>query len=64
VSALADLCNERITLIVFNSPHNPTGQVISERDLRVIVETARSVGAFVFSDEQFRLLAPRERATD
>ncbi len=56
VSALADLCNERTKLIVFNFPHNPSGQMISEDDLRMIVETARRIDAFVFSDEQFRLL--------
>jgi aspartate/methionine/tyrosine aminotransferase len=56
VLALADLCGERMKLIVFNFPHNPTGQTISEEDLRVIVETARRSDAFVFSDEQFRLL--------
>ncbi len=56
VSALPSLCNERTKLIVFNFPHNPTGQVISESDLRLILDTARRFDAFVFSDEQFRLL--------
>lgn len=56
VSALAGLCNERTKLIVLNFPHNPSGQMISEEDLRMIVETAHRIEAFVFSDEQFRLL--------
>jgi aspartate/methionine/tyrosine aminotransferase len=55
-SALADLCNERTKLIVFNFPHNPSGQMISEDELRLIVEIAQRSNAFVFSDEQFRLL--------
>lgn len=56
VSALSKLCNERTKVLVFNFPHNPSGQMVSERDLQLIVETARKSNAFVFSDEQFRLL--------
>jgi len=55
-SDLARICNERTKLIVFNFPHNPSGQMISEGELRQILDTARRVNAFVFSDEQFRLL--------
>lgn len=56
VSELATLCNKQTKLIVFNFPHNPSGQTISEDDLRSIVETARRSDAMIFSDEQFRLL--------
>jgi len=56
VFALADLCNERTKLIVFNFPHNPSGRMISESELSLVVETARKCDTFVFSDEQFRLL--------
>ncbi len=56
VSDLANHCTERTKLIVFNFPHNPTGQMISESELRLIVETARKSNAYIFSDEQFRLL--------
>jgi len=56
VTALSALCCERTKLIVINFPHNPTGQMISEKDLRAIIETARRIDAVVFSDEQFRLL--------
>jgi aspartate/methionine/tyrosine aminotransferase len=55
-SALSRICNERTKLIVFNFPHNPSGQMISESELRLILDTARRFDAFVFSDEQFRLL--------
>lgn len=54
--ALPDLCNERTKVLVFNFPHNPTGQMISADNLRSIIDTARLSDAFVFSDEQFRLL--------
>ncbi len=63
VSALIELCNPRTRLIVFNFPHNPTGQMISESDLRRIIETARRCNAFLFSDEQFRLLEMPSVAT-
>lgn len=56
VSTLQNLCHERTRLIVINFPHNPTGQMISEEALRSIVETARKSNAFLFSDENFRLL--------
>jgi aspartate/methionine/tyrosine aminotransferase len=56
VADLASLCHERTRLIVINFPHNPTGQMISEPELRGIVEIAQSVDALLFSDEVFRLL--------
>ncbi|MCA9015082.1 MAG: pyridoxal phosphate-dependent aminotransferase [Planctomycetaceae bacterium] len=56
VSALDDLCREQTKLIVFNFPHNPSGQTISENELMSIVATARRSNSLIFSDEQFRLL--------
>ncbi len=56
VKMLDDLCTERTKLIVFNFPHNPSGQIISEDELQSIVETAQRYDAMIFSDEQFRLL--------
>jgi aspartate/methionine/tyrosine aminotransferase len=56
VATLPDLCKAQTKLIVFNFPYNPTGQVISEPELRLILDTAAKCGAYVFSDEQFRLL--------
>lgn len=55
-STLVELCSSRTKLIVFNFPHNPSGQMISESDLQLICDAARQSDAFVFSDEQFRLL--------
>lgn len=55
-STLSKLWSKRTRLLVFNFPHNPSGQMISESDLRSIVEMARTSKAFLFSDEQFRLL--------
>ena len=56
VATLIDLCNEQTKLIVFNFPHNPSGQMISKDELKSIVETAQKYDAMIFSDEQFRLL--------
>jgi aspartate/methionine/tyrosine aminotransferase len=56
VDDLRRLVNKRTRLIVINFPHNPTGQVISSRELHEIVEVARRVGATILSDEIFRLL--------
>ena len=56
VSDLAALCSDQTKLIVFNFPHNPSGQMISADDLQKIVDTAKRCDAVIFSDEQFRLL--------
>ena len=56
VSSLLALCNKETKLVVFNFPHNPTGQMISESDLQSVVEMARHWDTFLLSDEQFRLL--------
>ncbi len=45
-------------LVVCNFPHNPTGALPSHADFdRVIAATART-GAWLFSDEMYRLLEP------
>jgi len=38
VDELAHLINDRTRLIILNSPHNPTGGVLSKRDLEQIAE--------------------------
>ena len=43
-------------LIVINFPHNPTGHLIPHADLAHIVEKAREYGAYLFSDEMYRML--------
>src|SRR5438552_437986 len=56
VKELAILINDRTKLIILNSPHNPTGGVLSERDVR---EIARAIGdrdLMVLSDEIYSRL--------
>jgi aspartate/methionine/tyrosine aminotransferase len=43
-------------LIVINTPHNPTGALLSEGDLREIYGLAEDLGAWILSDEAYRWL--------
>ena len=56
VDDLERLVTPRTKLIVLNTPHNPTGAMLSEEDLRRIDRLASSVGARVLSDEAYRWL--------
>ena len=42
---------EKSKCILFCSPHNPSGLVFSEDDLRFVLETAKELGILVLSDE-------------
>jgi aspartate/methionine/tyrosine aminotransferase len=46
-------------LIAINFPHNPTGATLTEDEMRRIAEMARERGAWLFSDEVFRLLSEK-----
>lgn len=48
--------SEKTKLITLNNPNNPTGAVLSEFELKKIVEIAKNVGAYVLSDEVYRFL--------
>jgi aspartate/methionine/tyrosine aminotransferase len=53
----ASLLEDRITpqtrAILINSPHNPTGNVLSDNDIRQVSEIARRKGMLVISDEVY-----------
>lgn len=49
--ALRSACTERTKLIVLNSPHNPTGMVLSKGTLAAIADLAKEKDFFVLSDE-------------
>jgi aspartate/methionine/tyrosine aminotransferase len=53
---LKSLVTERTRLICVNNPNNPTGSVMDRSTLSGIVEIARSVGAWIHSDEVYRFL--------
>jgi N-succinyldiaminopimelate aminotransferase len=56
VAALRALVTERTSMILLNSPHNPTGALFTEAEMTEIVEIARQVGAVVMSDEVYEHL--------
>jgi aspartate/methionine/tyrosine aminotransferase len=56
VDDLARLLRPDTRLIVVNSPHNPTGAMLSPGDARRVYELAESVGARILSDEAYRWL--------
>jgi hypothetical protein len=50
-AALEAAFSERTKAIIINSPHNPTGKVFAEGDLRFIGELCRKWGAYAILDE-------------
>jgi aspartate/methionine/tyrosine aminotransferase len=53
----------RTRLVVCNFPHNPTGALPSQEDWQRIVSLVQARGAYLFSDEMYRLLElhPKDR---
>jgi aspartate/methionine/tyrosine aminotransferase len=56
VDDLERLARPETRLIVINSPHNPTGAILSAGDMQRVYDIAQSVGAMVLSDEAYRWL--------
>jgi aspartate aminotransferase len=56
VDELKSLICSRTKLIILNSPHNPTGGVLDEEDLRNISEVISDRDIFVLSDEIYSRL--------
>jgi aspartate/methionine/tyrosine aminotransferase len=56
LDALERLVRPTTRLIVVNTPHNPTGAMLSAADLRRVYALAESVGATVVCDEAYRWL--------
>jgi len=56
VDAVEGAMRPNTRLIVINFPHNPTGGTIPVADLRRLIGMARRSGAYLFSDEMYRLL--------
>ena len=53
---LRALATPRTRMIVVNTPHNPTGAMLSEEQLREIYALAEELDAWVLSDEAYRWL--------
>ncbi len=56
VNEFADLITDRTRLVILNSPHNPTGGVLSERDMRDVAAAIGDRDIMVFSDEIYSRL--------
>lgn len=56
VDALAAMITPKTKLIVVNTPHNPTGAMLSPSDAARVYALAESVGAVVIGDEAYRWL--------
>ena len=54
IDELRSLVTPRTKLIIINSPSNPCGSVIPEKDLESIAEIANEVDAVVLSDEIYK----------
>jgi aspartate/methionine/tyrosine aminotransferase len=56
VEALRQAVTPRTRLILLNTPHNPTGRIFDEDELRAVAEIARSADCLVVSDEVYEHL--------
>ena len=56
VRELASLINDRTRLIILNSPHNPTGGVLTKKDVLQIAEAIGDRNIMVLSDEIYSRL--------
>src|SRR5437762_9998902 len=56
VNELADAITDRTRLIILNSPQNPTGGVLTERDIRDIAAAIGDRNVMVLSDEIYSRL--------
>jgi aspartate/methionine/tyrosine aminotransferase len=56
VRELASLINDRTKLIILNSPHNPTGGVLSKKDILDIADAIGDRNVLVLSDEIYSRL--------
>jgi aspartate/methionine/tyrosine aminotransferase len=53
---LERLVQPNTRMIVINTPHNPTGSILSPDEVQRVYDLAQSVGASVMSDEAYRWL--------
>ncbi|MCP4296680.1 MAG: pyridoxal phosphate-dependent aminotransferase [Proteobacteria bacterium] len=48
-----DKITHKTRLIIINSPHNPTGSVLAEEDLKTLTELTRDTNIYILSDEVY-----------
>ena len=50
---LVSLITPKTKLIILNSPQNPTGSVLSAKDLQIVADAAKERGIWILSDEVY-----------
>jgi len=53
VDELRALVNEKTKLIIINSPQNPTGGMLTKKDMKAVAELADKYDAWILSDEVY-----------
>lgn len=56
VEKLKSAFNKRTKAILINTPNNPTGMVLSEEEVELVVELAKKNDAYIISDEVYEKL--------
>ena len=56
VTQLEGLVTERTKVIVINSPHNPTGAVLTHDDVKEVLRVAKKYDLYILADEIYSLL--------
>ena len=51
--AVKDLITNKTKMIIINSPHNPTGSVLSESDIKILEDITRNTKILIVSDEVY-----------
>jgi N-succinyldiaminopimelate aminotransferase len=57
IEALQAAVTDRTRAIIVNTPHNPTGTMLSREELSAILDAATAHGAYVITDEVYEHLA-------
>ncbi len=55
-NALEDAINSKTRALIINSPHNPTGRMLSDIEISLLCEICIKRGIYVISDEIYRTL--------
>ena len=61
IEKLKDMLRENTRAIILNFPNNPTGAMISSKELNEIVSMAEKNGIYIFLDEVYRFLEYDEK---
>lgn len=56
LEAIASAIKPHTKCLIMNFPHNPTGQIIEEHELKALIEICEKNDIWLFSDEVYRLL--------